>query len=230
MQGWDAPPIKTLADYGVRGRESAIVVDCEQGKGEWFSARLGRPTGSNFGKIVTKKGKATTGKTRETYRNTLLSERLTRSVEGGHTSFAMERGNELEPKARGWYSFEKGCKVHEVGFVYFDERRRFGVSPDGIAAPSVGLEIKCPMGPNMVRDLIAGAVPDDYIPQVQGEMWVCGLECVDYMSWTPSPDVPNLLLRVEPDLVLHAAFEEHINAFCDELDACEKKIRERLAD
>jgi hypothetical protein len=140
----------------------------------------------------------------------------------------MERGNELEPKARGWYAFEHGLTVQEVGFVYFDERKRFGVSPDGISAPSVGLEIKCPMGANMMRYLLDGFVPAEYVPQVQGEMWVCGLDCVDFVSWTPSPDVPNLVVRVEADEKLHAAFDKHINAFCDELDELESKLKGML--
>jgi putative phage-type endonuclease len=224
----DPPKHKTLADYGINGRASAVVIDCEQGKGAWFGARSGRLTASNVGKVVTATGKASTSATRDTYRNKLIAERLTGSVEMERCTPAMERGNELEPKARNWYAFEKGVDVAQVGFVYHDASKRWGVSPDGLCGGVGGLEIKCPMRPNMIRDLIANACPNDYVPQVQFQMWVCGLEWIDFMSWTPDQTIPNMVVRCFPNEKLHAAYEIHVPAFCDELDELTAKLKERL--
>jgi len=139
----------------------------------------------------------------------------------------MERGTLLEPKARNWYAFENGATVQQVGFVYHDASKRWGISPDGLCAPTGGLEIKCLMSASIIRDLIANACPADYIPQTQFQMWVCGLEWLDYMNWTPDDRIPNLVVRCYPDEELHKAYAEHVPAFCDELDAMEKRIRER---
>ena len=51
-----------------------IIHPAEQGTPEWTQARLGIPTSSNFDRIVTPGGKATTGDRRINYMRKLLAE------------------------------------------------------------------------------------------------------------------------------------------------------------
>ena len=51
-----------------------IILDHEQGTEEWFAARLGKPSASNFGKLITATGKPSTSA--DGYINQLIAERL----------------------------------------------------------------------------------------------------------------------------------------------------------
>ena len=51
-----------------------IILDHEQGTEEWLAARLGRPSASNFGKLITVSGKPSTSAVG--YINQLIAERF----------------------------------------------------------------------------------------------------------------------------------------------------------
>lgn len=93
--------------------DGLITLDCEQGSEEWLTARLGIPTATGISNIVTPSGKKSGGC------NTYLAELIAESIEGfsdnGFKSDSMERGNQLEPKARLAYEFETGNDVIQVG-------------------------------------------------------------------------------------------------------------------
>jgi hypothetical protein len=60
----------------------------------------------------------------------------------------------------------------------------FGSTPDGILRNDrrdTGLEVKCPNPDGGPYE----GVPFHYIPQVQGQMWVCNLAEVYFSAWTP---------------------------------------------
>ena len=220
---------KTLADLGVVGGNPLAVVDmCEQGSGAWFKARLGIPTASNAALIVTSKGEPAKGQTRQSYLHGLVAERMVGGVEMGHTSAAMERGTNLEPRARAWYEFTTGRKVVQCGFVYRDADKRCGCSPDGLTADRMP-EIKCPMHKGMIGTLLRGKVPAEYVPQIQWQLWVCGMDAADYVMFTPEPELPSVIWPVEKDEKIHAALTEHVARFCAELDDAEAKLRAMLA-
>ena len=52
-----------------------IILDCEQGSEEWFKARLGVPSASNFHRVITPTGKLSSQV--DSYVNTLASEIIT---------------------------------------------------------------------------------------------------------------------------------------------------------
>jgi len=53
-----------------------------------------------------------------------------------------------------------------------------GTTPDGLAEGiRTGLEVKCPQ---TLRD----EVPAQYMPQIQGQMWIAELDAVIYAEWT----------------------------------------------
>jgi hypothetical protein len=199
------------------------ILNCKQGSPEWLKARLGIPTASHFGDIVTATGKATSGKTRYNYQLELVGERLTKSAMPHFVSAAMQRGTDLEPEARGWYSFEANKMVKQVGFVMSD-CGRWGCSPDGLTELG-GVEIKCP-GRIAMRAMLDSRKPEpDYVMQIQGCMFVCDRDEWDFVVYSDELGMPSAWWTVERDDVIQAALARELPVFCDELDELEKKIR-----
>lgn len=191
-----------------------IIENYEQGSDEWFQARLGIPTASEFGKILTATGKKSTQAS--AYMNKLLAEYMIGPLEGIEKTEWMERGNLLEAEARELYEFENNCEVSQVGIVYKDDKRLISCSPDGlIDSAKKGLEIKCPSPAVHVEYLMAGKAPAKYIPQIQGSMWVTGWDEWDFMSY--HPDMPALTVTVKRDPKWHQAFTLASTAFIEEM-------------
>ena len=163
-----------------------------------------------------------------TYMNELLCEWLlgTKADFGGN--FWTDRGQALEPLARAWYAMEYDCDVTSVGFVYKDDEHSVGCSPDGFMEYATrGLEMKCPKPSTHLGYLRAGVVPREYRLQVQGCMWVTGLESWDFLSY--HPDLPPLCVRCEPDPEVFAALDEHVGSFIDKLSAASVRTSARRA-
>ena len=216
---------KTLADVGVKGGNPlARVAMCEQGTAEWFAERLGILTASHADMVVTSTGKRCTSQTRTSYMYGLIGERLTRNIEMQHSTPAMERGVNLEPRAREWYEFTTGRDVAQVGFVHRDAGMKCGCSPDGLCAGRM-IEIKCLMRRGHIAALLRGRVPTAHIAQVQFQLWVAGLALCDFVLYTPEPEIPSMIWTVAADPDLHAAYSEAVPEFCAELDVMEEKLR-----
>ena len=202
------------------------IVSCVQGSPEWMDARRGRVTASRFCDIITPMGKPVTGKSRRAYVLELVAERLTGITERHYVTSAMERGTELESRARAWYELKTGKVVEQVGFV-LAENERWGCSPDGLFVDG-GLEIKCPHRIALL-DMIESRVPSpDYMLQMQACMWICQRRQWDFVVWTDDPNLPCATWPVERAAPLHEAFEEIIPAFCNEVDKAEAKLRELM--
>ena len=202
------------------------VVECDQGSAKWFTARCGIPTASNFKNIVTSRGVASASASRSTYMNTLIWERLTGNQAESFCNKAMERGNELEPRARGFFEMEQGLAVLEVGFCLSD-CGRWGVSPDGLIDLDCGLEIKTATPANHIAKLIAGKVPSENMVQIQACMWVCERSSWWYVLYTEDEGVPSMILKVERNEKICDCLAVELPKFCAELDAKEAAIRAR---
>lgn len=171
-----------------------IVHDVEQGTPEWLALRCGVPTASNFGKIVTATGKASTQA--DGYMHTLLAEWITGKPGGMEPTPWMGRGTEMEPEARTWYEMETDADVDQVGFITRDDGL-VGCSPDGLISNPGLLEIKCPSPGVHVEYLLSGDLPAKYRPQVQGQMLIAERDWCDFVSY--HPDMMPLRVRVERD-------------------------------
>lgn len=198
--------------------EGLITLDCEQGSEEWLAARLGIPTATGIKNIVTQSGQKSSGWV------SYLAELIAESIEGGSDGFKsndMQRGNELEPRARMAYEFETSNDVVQVGGVYLNADKNLMVSPDGLI-PNLkkGLEIKCPKMKTHIKYLIEGGVPVEYVIQVQAALWVTGYETWDFVSYCPEyQKQPLYIFTAERDPVLMQAFDEHIPNFIKTLKA-----------
>jgi putative phage-type endonuclease len=198
-----------------------IILTDAQGTPEWMAARIGKPTASNFDKIVTMDGKPS--KQRQKYMYQLAAERLTGQKEESFQSAAMQRGIEMEEEARSIYEILTGNTVEQVGLCHRDEKCLYGASPDGLVGEDGLVEIKCPTSAVHVSYLLNGELPSDYFHQVQGQLFITGRKWVDFFSYYPG--IAPLIVRVEPDAKFAAALEKELNAFCEELDTITEKLR-----
>lgn len=200
------------------------VIQCAQHSAEWFDARLGRPTASRFGDIITATGKARDGKTPRAYLLELLGERLTRCPTQHFETAAMQRGTDLEPRAREWYQFTRDVAVRQVG-ICVSKCGRFGGSPDGLIDGG-GIEIKCPMQATFLDIAESGQIPEDHAMQMQGLMWLTGFARWEYVLYTDAPGLQPQIYTVEADQKIHAAFDLYLPAFAEKLDAAEARMRQ----
>jgi len=153
------------------------LIYCKQGEIEWHSIRLGMITASSFSKVLCK------GKGRELYLRRLTKERLKGRFQNTYTSESMEWGKEQEHCARKLYQRLKKVKVQQVGFVKYDDY--IGCSPDGLVGKDGLVEIKCPNTSTHIRYLKKCNLPSQYIPQVQGQLWITGRQWCDFVSFDP---------------------------------------------
>lgn len=195
-----------------------VKLDIEQGSDEWFAARLGIPTSSNFDKIITPTGKPSAQA--EEYRNVLLAE-YTGGTKKRFCSDHMKNGTELEPEARRYYEFTNDVKVEQIGLVYKNSKRLVSCSPDGLLQKG-GLEIKCPMEHTHIGYLLGGALPKKYKQQVQGSMYVTGYRWWDFMSYHINQ--PPLIVRIERDDEYIKLMHKCMTSFIADLVKCRQTL------
>lgn len=95
----------------------------------------------------------------------------------------MERGVKLEDEARFAYSLWKDLETFEPALVESKEFPYLAASLDAATSDLKHIaEIKCP-GKEDHALAVAGLVPPKYIPQLYHQMFVTGLDEVDYVSF-----------------------------------------------
>ncbi len=178
-----------------------IILDVPQGTPEWYAARCGIPTASDFSKILTSRGLPSTQVT--DYIHTLVAEVLATIPLPSYTSAWMARGQETEQEALNFYAFTQSgtvqywSKVQQVGLCYQNEERLWSCSPDALVGEDGGLELKCPSPHYHIKYLLEGKLPCAYKAQVQGSLWITGRDWWDFMSYHPG--LPAFIIRVERD-------------------------------
>jgi hypothetical protein len=186
-----------------------LIHNVVQGTAEWLAIRRGIPTASQFCKIITSSGQASSQA--DAYLETLITE-LTMGECCG--SFAgndwTERGKELEPEAVRAYERHMRVKSDRVGFIT-DRDRTVGCSPDRLVGKEGLLEVKCPAPHTHAKYLRDQRIDMRYYPQVQGQMFVTGRRWVDFFSY--HPDHPHLCLRIMRDEPYLARLGELLRMF-----------------
>lgn len=196
-----------------------IITTHEQRSPEWFAARLGKATASNFSKVIAtvKSGEAAE---RRNYRVKLALERITGKQEDVFINEAMRLGTEREPLARMAYEALTGNLVEEVGLCLHDTLE-CGASPDGLIDVKRGLEIKCPSPGKHFEYLRQKAEPPEYTAQIQGCMWICEREEWDFVSFCPEfPEHAQLIARTIPrDDIYITKLAMAVESFMEEVRA-----------
>jgi len=192
-----------------------------QGSPEWWKARRGIPTGSQFSRIITaKKGDYAAGA--KHYQAELIAQSL-----GWQSGFQgtpdTQRGNLMEKEALRWLAFEHGIKTRECGF-FISDCERYGASPDGIIVGGIEpVEAKCPALNTFLKWRADGELPDDHKAQCHGEMILTGSDKCYFVAYADHEQLDNWLIVVERD-EFTAKLEKHLDRFCDELEAMQRKF------
>lgn len=199
------------------------ILNIEQGTEEWLKVRLGVATCSNFHKIITSTGKESATLTK--YAFELAGGKIINEPDEGYKNEAMQRGNDLEPDAREFYEQNQLVSVKQIGMILTD-CGNFGYSPDGLVGDNGLIEIKCPEVPNHTKYLHDNCLPTDYIPQVQGGLWISGREWCDFISYHPNfkEDKKIFIKRVYRD----NEFIENLKQLCEKLIEKRDKILEKI--
>ena len=79
--------------------------------------------------------------------------------------------------SRSYKQRNKDIKLYEFGMLRHPSVFCFGASPDNISELGIMVEYKCPY-----KRKINGAIPEEYLMQMQGQMAVCCLKECDYVE------------------------------------------------
>jgi hypothetical protein len=170
------------------------IIECEQGSPEWFAARAGIPTASEFSTVLAVGKNGGKSVTRTAYLNKLVGEILTGEPMANYSNADMERGKLMEDEARDLYAFSQDIDPQRVGFIRNGMK---GASPDSLIGTKGGLEVKSAAAHIQVERLLADSLPSEHRAQVQGSIWVCEREWWDFVSYCPK--LPIFIKRVYRD-------------------------------
>lgn len=170
------------------------IFDCDQGSPEWYAARMGIPTASEFLTVMAKGKDGGASLTRATYLRKLAGEILTGEPMESYSNAYMERGKEFEDEARRLFAFMQDAEPQRVGFIRNGDK---GCSPDSLIGEDDGLEIKIALPHIQIERLRLGRLPPEHRHQVQGSIWTCERKRWTFVSYCPR--LPLLVVPVERD-------------------------------
>ena len=184
------------------------IIECTQNSPEWFEARAGLITCSEFSQLLAQ-GQ---GKTRRTLLLKKAGERITGNVGESYSNEHMERGKEQEGVARELYIAQTGVEITECGFMKNDN---VGYSPDGLVSDDGLIEIKSRLAHIQADTLLTDKVPGENMAQIQGGLWISERKYLDYVSYCPG--MPLFIKRVFPDMDFICNLKIEIDKFEKEL-------------
>jgi hypothetical protein len=193
-----------------------IEHNIEQRSEAWYSVKCGLVTSTRFKSLVAKE---TTDSYKDLVTN-IACEIITGKMEEGYSNAMMEYGIEMEPKAIIEYEDTFDCLVRGVGFITRDEGDKYyewvGDSPDGLLPENGVLEVKCPLARTHMEYIEANKLPAEYRHQVQGHLFVTGLDFCDFVSYVPGMKL--FIFRVYPDLELFKEFELRLDKLIKDVE------------
>lgn len=203
-----------------------IIHDFEQRSPEWYAARCGIPTASEFSKLITSTGEPS--KSLKPYAITLANEAFVgMPVDAWEGNQWTERGRELEEEAVRLYEFAHDATIESVGFVTTTAGNA-GCSPDGFVGNDGMVEIKCLKGETHTETIMYyqkhGRCPPKYVQQTQGQMLICERKWCDLVFMHDR--LPMLTIRQEPDAKLWDALKGGIKDVIAERDRVLAALRE----
>ena len=115
-------------------------------------------------------------------------QKLWRQLTGREEKFAgnsaTEWGSDNEHNAISAYEVATGEIVQSAGgkqgFVISASHDWLGCTPDGYVGSDIVVEAKCPASMQ-----VYGKVPDHYMPQIQGQMFITERKMAHFVCWTP---------------------------------------------
>ena len=155
-----------IKSYRKQLKKLKNVPKIEQRTEEWYKARSGIITASNFYDAMNQTRSFIVKKARNDTSN--------------HFSIACEWGTKYEPIACDIYKhLHSNINVYDFGLILDDKIDCIGASPDGITDLGVMVEIKCPYS----RDITDKKISNQYWCQIQGQLAVCKLKECDFSQF-----------------------------------------------
>lgn len=142
----------------------------------------------------------------KTYIRELMSEYYSTWERESYNNHHIDRGNELEPLARGMYELETRNEVTEVWFIEYDEY--VWCSPDGLVNDDWLIEIKCQSDKVHFDLILDEKIDTKYIRQMQMQMLVTGRQRCDFVSYNPNFKQSLWIKRIYADPVAHEKLQK----------------------
>lgn len=208
---------------------------------EWTEMRRGRVTASRFGDIMTEprsaadKARGAMSATAKGYLMELVASTITGQDKVGGKSAAMDRGIDKESDAIDRYMVTKFVDV-EKGRMLLKMGTLISATPDGfVEEDEMGpglIEVKCPESKTHLETFMTKELPEDYLEQVHGQMWVAGRTWCDFVSFDDRFPLPMQLvvIRVERDNDLIDRMAEKVHGFADQVQAKVDQLRQYLRE
>lgn len=201
---------------------SVVIHDCEQGGLDWFEARRGLPTASEFHTVLAKGRDGGASITRRKYLYTLAAEIITGEVAESYTNAHMERGKAMEAEARAMYAVLCDDPLTRVGFVS-DLDKKAGCSPDSLIGDKGILEIKTKLPALHLETMFRSDFPPDHKAQCQGALWIAEREYIDLAVYWPG--LPLVRHRATRDDAYIRDLEKAVVVFNEELAETVERVR-----
>lgn len=198
------------------------IIDCDQRTDEWYRARMGIPTASEFATVMRTKGRGENGESKERreYMLKLAGEILTGEPMESYSNAHMERGRIMEDEARALYAFLSDEPLQRVGFVVNGPK---GCSPDSLVGATGMLEIKTALPHILIARLLKDEFPPEHKAQCQGALWVAERDWIDIAIYWPK--LPLFTKRAYRDDVYITTLSGAVDQFNAELHETVERIR-----
>lgn len=196
------------------------IINCEQGTPDWYEARKGIPTTSEFECLVKKGVGGKPSATRRTYLLQLAGEVLTGELPENFTSIYTERGKRLESEARDLYVMLTDAEPEQVGFIRNGPK---GCSPDSLIGSDGMLEIKTKKPAVLIDALLADKFLEEHKAQCQGALWVAEREWIDLCCYWPG--LPPVIHRATRDEAYIAELSRAVDEFNADLAEVIARVR-----
>jgi hypothetical protein len=199
---------------------NAIIYDCEQCTPEWYAARAGIPTASEFATVMASGKDGGASVTRRKYMLELAGQIITGEVAESYSNAHMERGKVMEDEARDYYAFMFDAEPTRVGFIRNGMK---GCSPDSLIGNDGMLEIKTKLPHLLGEVILADKFPAMHVAQCQGALWVAEREWIDIECYWPK--MPVFVKRAPRDEAYIKTLATAVDRFNDELAEIVHRIR-----
>lgn len=220
---------------GLTEQQQKFVDAIQSGTSEASALRIAgyqkRPTAASVEKALAGMPVGEPGAKAIKYAWTIAMETIAREpLDDTFVTYAMNRGRELEPRARAVYEQRTQCWIEEVSLILTDDSF-YGYSADGFRDDDGLIEIKCPLSCEKLGQVWASPETAhlEYIDQINGGLWITGRKYCDLVVYCPwlSPVGKDLFVkriyrdeeaieRLEAGLV---AFRKIVDGFLEVLRA-----------